>query len=42
MAGLESAAVVQAGKVHYLDSFWNSDDAFTSQLTLERFPDLWS
>lgn len=32
---------VRTGKVHYLDSFWNLDDALTSQLTLEHFPDLW-
>ncbi|RED59082.1 helix-turn-helix domain-containing protein [Cohnella phaseoli] len=40
--GWNRLPAVQAGKIHYLDSFWNSDDAFTSQLTLERFPDLWS
>jgi len=35
-------AAVRTGKVHYLDSFWNLDDALTSRLTLEHFPDLWS
>ncbi|MFF2885516.1 helix-turn-helix domain-containing protein [Paenibacillus sp. NPDC057967] len=33
---------VQSGKVHVLDSFWNSDDALTSRLALEQFPALWA
>lgn len=33
---------VQSGKVHYLESFWNLDDALTSQMALDRFADLWS
>ena len=40
--GWKDLPAVRSGNVHYLDGFWNLDDAFTSVLALEQFPAMWT